>query len=414
MNTKPTGRSIYELWKCFDRARTLAAPAATRLILVPRVSFQPHPEIYGQRGLHPDPQRFHQRQDFRQHDPLRKRSLSPAAQLEDFATTHRDAITSPHITTRKYTNTAASVMALPSPTTSASGIATAQSQNLSPTSARTRQASVTSEIPSVYPPSSEYRSTLPSFQWTLAHVLAWLTAKEFDQDVRKAFTENDITGDEADKTTGGDRGIETRGRKTEREGEENGSGSDTKAPASRFLGRAVRSSAGWSSSRPGTHGAKQPEDESRLRVRHDDRNRPTSLVFSLSDGALAIKQLCNPNWDRGNSRNSDKSERSVLSEGEAPRKPDIEKSKQFFDNRTLTTTKTDPSESGSTTISSCPPSLSFKREEWNDKERVASGDKDRLGAAGAGSTPKKEKDDGSSGCSRGKRSIDGLRLGRIA
>ncbi|KAG8705947.1 polar growth protein, partial [Ceratobasidium sp. 395] len=379
----------------------------------------------------PTPNAFTDAKMFASPIPLTKEVSSPAPQVKDFATTHRDAITSPHIATRKYTNTAASVMGLPSPATSASGIAAAQSQNLSPTSARFRQASVTSEIPSVYPPSIEDYSTLPSSQWTLTHVLAWLTAKGFDQDVRKAFTENDITGDvllELDAAALKDEiGITAFGKRTrllkaiaelKQEGEkpkekekEKGSGTDTEAPASRFLGHAARSSAGWSSSRPGTPGAKEPEDESRLRVRHGNGNRPTSLVLSPSDGALATRQLWNPNRDRENSGNSGKSERGVLSEGEAPRKPDIEKSKQFFDNQTPTTTKTDPSESGSTPISSFPPSPSFKREKWNDKERVAGGDKDRLGAAG--STPKKEKDDGSvSGHSRGKRSIDGASTGK--
>ncbi|KAG9127426.1 polar growth protein [Ceratobasidium sp. 392] len=357
--------------------------------------------------------------------PITKEVLSPPPpSAKDFAT-HRDAITSPHVAPRKYTNTGASVMGLPSPATSASGIAAAQSQNLSPTSARFRQASVASEAPSAYPPSIEDYTSLASSQWTLTHVLAWLTAKGFDQDVRKAFTENDITGDvlleldaaalkdEIGITAFGKRSrllkaiaeLKAGGDEKEKEKEkEKGSGTDTDVGASRFMGRAARSSAGWSSSRPGTPGTKEPEDESRLRVRNGNGNRPTSLVLSPSDGALATRQLWNPSRDRENSGNSGKSERGVLSEGEAPRKPDIAKSKQFFDTQTPTTTKTDPSEAGSTPISSFPPSPSFKREKWNDKERVA-GEKDRLAV---GTTPKKEKDDGSvSGHSRGKRSIDG-------
>ncbi|QRV73324.1 SH3 domain protein [Ceratobasidium sp. AG-Ba] len=339
--------------------------------------------------------------------PAQKEVSSPAPpHAKDFASTqtHRDAITSPHTAPRKYTNTGASVMGLPSPATSASGIAAAQSQSLSPTSARFRQASVNSEAPSVYPPQGDDYAALPTNQWALAHVLAWLTAKGFDQDVRKAFTENDITGDvllELDGSTLKDElGITAFGKRTRlvkaitglKTGEkEKGSGTDTDVP--KFGGRAARSSAGWSSSRPGTPAgaAKEQEDESRLRVRNGNGTRPTSLILSPSDGALATRQLWNTNRDQ----NSGNSERGVLSEGEAPRKPDIAKSKQFFDNQTPTTTKTDPSEAGSTPISSFPPSPSFKRE------------KDKL------ATPKKEKDDGSviSGHSRGKKSVDGTSTG---
>jgi hypothetical protein len=87
-------------------------------------------------------------------------------------------------------------------------------------------------------------------------------------------------------------------------------------------------------------------------------------------------------------------------QGETPRKPDLAKSKQFFDNQTPT--KTDPSEAGSTPISSFPPSPSIKR--WGEKER-ATGDKDRLTVGG---TPTKDKDDDkSSKHSKGKKSLDG-------
>ncbi|KAG8707591.1 polar growth protein [Ceratobasidium sp. 395] len=156
-------------------------------------------------------------------------------------------------------NTAASVMGLPPPATSVSGIAAAQSQNLSPTSARIR-----SKIPSVYPPLIEDYSTLSSSQWTLAHVLAWLTAMGFDQDVCKAFTEYDITGDalleldaaalkdEIGITVFGKRtrllkviaGLKQEGEKPKEREKEKGNGTDTKAPATQFLGRAARSLAG--------------------------------------------------------------------------------------------------------------------------------------------------------------------------
>ncbi|KAG9101848.1 polar growth protein [Ceratobasidium sp. 370] len=362
---------------------------------------------------------------------LTKDVTSPApSHAKNLAQTHRDAITSPHTAPRKYTNTGASVMGLPSPATSASGIAAAQSQNLSPTSGRFRKASVASEAPSVYPPQHEDHTAVPCAQWTLTHVLAWLAAKGFDQEVQRAFTENDITGDvllELDGAALKDEiGITAFGKRSrllkaiaelkqggEKE-KERGTGTDTEVAAAaggaRFLGHATRSSAGWSSSRPGTPGAKELEDESKLRVRNGNGARPTSLVLSPSDGALATRQLWNPSRDRENSANSGKDERGVLSEGEASRKPDIAKSKQFFDTQTPTTTKTDPSESGSTPISSFPPSPSFKREKWGDKDRIVGGDKDRLAA---GSTPKKDKDDGSvGGHSRGKKSVDGTSTGK--
>ncbi|KAG8683298.1 polar growth protein, partial [Ceratobasidium sp. 394] len=325
----------------------------------------------------PTPNAFTDSKMFTSPVALSKDVTSPTPpHAKDFAPAHRDAITSPHTAPRKYTNTGASVMGLPSPATSASGIVAAQSQNLSPTSARFRQASVASEAPSVYPPQNDDYTAVPTARWTLTHVLAWLTAKGFDQEVRRVFTENDITGDvllELDAAALKDEiGITAFGKRTrllkaiaelKQGGEkEKGSGTDTEVAAggARFLGHAARSSAGWSSSRPGTPGTKELEDESKLRVRNGNGARPTSLVLSPSDGALATRQLWNPSRDRENSANSGKDERGVLSEGEAPRKPDIAKSKQFFDTQTPTTTKTDPSESGSTPISSFPPSPSFK------------------------------------------------------
>jgi hypothetical protein len=221
---------------------------------------------------------------------------STAANNRDLSTHAKDtsSITSPHAAPRKYTNTGASVMGLPSPATSASGINAAQSQSLSPTSARFRQASVGSEAPSVYPhahasASDKDYTSVPSSQWTLPHVLAWLTAKGFDQDVRRAFTDNDITGDvllELDGPALKDEiGITAFGKRTrllkaiaelkqggEKEKDKGvGSGTDTDVVGgSRFMGHIARSSAGWSSSRPGTPPApaKEVEDETRLRVRN--------------------------------------------------------------------------------------------------------------------------------------------------
>ncbi|KAG8738831.1 polar growth protein [Ceratobasidium sp. 414] len=392
----------------------------------PPTSELPAPPVnqFANEARSPAPNAFTDSKMFTSPVALPKDVTSPAPpHAKDLASTHRDAITSPHTAPRKYTNTGASVMGLPSPATSASGIAAAQSQNLSPTSARFRQASVASEAPSVYPPQSDDYTAVPCAQWTLAHVLAWLIAKGFDQEVRRAFTENDITGDvllELDGAALKDEiGITAFGKRSrllkaitelKRGGEkEKGSGTDAEIAAGgpRFMGHATRSSTGWSSSRPGTPATKEPEDESRLRVRNGNGARPTSLVLSPSDGALATRQLWNPSRDRENSTNSGKDERGVLSEGEAPRKPDIAKSKQFFDTQTPTTTKTDPSEA-STPISSFPPSPSLKREKWGDKERIAGGDK-----LVVGSTPKKDKDDASmGGHSRGKRSVDGSSTGK--
>src|ERR1700759_2899772 len=94
-------------------------------------------------------------------------------------------------------------------------------------------------------------------------------------------------------------------------------------------------------------------------------------------------------------------------QGETSRKTDIAKSKQFFDNQTPTTSKTDPSESGSAPISSFPPSTSLKRERWGEKERIA-GDKDRLTVgAGLGAGKKYKDDTSASGHSKRKKSLDG-------
>lgn len=200
----------------------------------------------------------------------------------------RDSVASPQTASRKYTNTGASAMGLPSPATSASGIGAAQSQSLSPTSARVRQASLASEasaytpaappvpMPSVAANSANYTS-IPPAEWTLPHVLAWLTSKGFDADVRRAFSDNDITGDvllELDHSALKDElGIGAFGKRARivkavgelKRGEDPamhpptgvdkvGSGTDTDVggTGARFLGHAARSSAGWSSSRPGS------------------------------------------------------------------------------------------------------------------------------------------------------------------
>jgi hypothetical protein len=106
---------------------------------------------------------------------------------------------------------------------------------------------------------------LSTLQWAPTHVLAWLMVKGFDQDVRRAFADNNISSDillahdgsalkdEIGITAFGKRSrllkviaeLKQSGEKEKDKGV--GSGADTDVGGgSRFLGRIARSSAGWS------------------------------------------------------------------------------------------------------------------------------------------------------------------------
>ncbi|CAE6475424.1 unnamed protein product [Rhizoctonia solani] len=96
---------------------------------------------------------------------------------------------------RKYTG---ATIGLPSPATSASGTAAAPAASLSPTSTRFRQASTSSDAPTptTTPPTvSAPFSQTPATQWTVPQVIAWLQSKGFDNEIQRAFQDNDITGD---------------------------------------------------------------------------------------------------------------------------------------------------------------------------------------------------------------------------
>ncbi|KAG8755940.1 polar growth protein, partial [Ceratobasidium sp. 423] len=86
---------------------------------------------------------------------------------------------------------------LPSPATSASGTGAVPSASLSPTSARFRQASTSSDAPTpstTMPPTVQAPfSQTPATQWTVPQVIAWLQSKGFDSEIQHAFQENDIT-----------------------------------------------------------------------------------------------------------------------------------------------------------------------------------------------------------------------------
>ncbi|CAE6489172.1 unnamed protein product [Rhizoctonia solani] len=322
---------------------------------------------------------------------------------------------------RKYTGTA---IGLPSPATSASGMGAGPGASLSPTSARFRQASTGSDAPTpstTTPPTvSAPFSQTPATQWTVPQVIAWLQSKGFDADIQRGFQENDITGDVLIELDGpalkDELGVTAFGKRMrllkqigELKREEEKSKEVTKEKS--IIGSR------WSgSSRPASAIG---DDEDRLKVRPTG-TRPTSLVLSPSDGALATRGF----WD---STRSTKDERGVLSEGESSRKPDITKAKQFFDQpqsqptpttTIKTDTKTDPSEAGSTPISSFPPSPSFKREKW-DKEKEKEKEKDvksvtnSEGATSPGHAKKRSIDSSSvTGGARDRLSIFGSALGK--
>ncbi|KAF8748530.1 Sterile alpha motif [Rhizoctonia solani] len=327
----------------------------------------------------------------------------------------------PNESTASYTGTA---IGLPSPATSASGMGAGPGASLSPTSARFRQASTGSDAPTpstTTPPTvSAPFSQTPATQWTVPQVIAWLQSKGFDADIQRGFQENDITGDVLIELDGpalkDELGVTAFGKRMrllkqigELKREEEKSKEVTKEKS--IIGSR------WSgSSRPASAIG---DDEDRLKVRPTG-TRPTSLVLSPSDGALATRGF----WD---STRSTKDERGVLSEGESSRKPDITKAKQFFDQpqsqptpttTIKTDTKTDPSEAGSTPISSFPPSPSFKREKW-DKEKEKEKEKDvksvtnSEGATSPGHAKKRSIDSSSvTGGARDRLSIFGSALGK--
>ncbi|CAE6493649.1 unnamed protein product, partial [Rhizoctonia solani] len=109
--------------------------------------------------------------------------------------------------------------------------------------------------------------------------------------------------------------------------------------------------------------------------------------------------------------------------GESSRKPDITKAKQFFDQpqsqptpttTIKTDTKTDPSESGSTPISSFPPSPSFRREKTDkEKEKDVKSITNSEGATSPGHAKKRSIDTSSvTGGARDRLSIFGSALGK--
>ncbi|EUC56397.1 Ste11-fungal family SAM domain protein, partial [Rhizoctonia solani AG-3 Rhs1AP] len=98
-------------------------------------------------------------------------------------------------TGRKYTG---ATIGLPSPATSASGMAATPTPSLSPTSTRFRQPSTSNDAPtptSTPPIVSAPFSQTPATQWTVPQVKAWLQSKGFDTDIQRAFQDNDITVD---------------------------------------------------------------------------------------------------------------------------------------------------------------------------------------------------------------------------
>ncbi|KAG8759220.1 polar growth protein [Ceratobasidium sp. 423] len=164
--------------------------------------------------------------------------------------------------------------------------------------------------------------------------VAWLQSKGFDTEIQRAFQENDITGDaliELDGLALKDKlGVTAFGKRMR---------------LLKQIGELKRED----------EKAKQQQEKENSKEKLV--TRPTSLVLSPSDGALATRGF----WDWA--QDSHKDERGVLSKGESSHKPDITKAKQFFDQAqpTPTTTiktdtKTDPSEAGLTPISSFPPS----------------------------------------------------------
>ncbi|CAE6471462.1 unnamed protein product [Rhizoctonia solani] len=324
-------------------------------------------------------------------------------------------------TSRKYTG---ATIGLPSPATSASGTAAAPGASLSPTSTRFRQASTGSDAPTpstTTPTVSAPFSQTPATQWTVPQVIAWLQSKGFDTDIQRAFQENDITGDVLIELDGpalkDELGVTAFGKRMrllkqigelKREDSKAKERENSKESSKEKLVVGSR----WSgSSRPTSATG---DDEDRLKVRSTG-NRPTSLVLSPSEGALATRGF----WD---SARSTKDERGILSEGESSHKPDITKAKQFFDQpqsqptpttTIKTDTKTDPSEAGSTPISSFPSSPSFRREKpEKEKEKDVKSVTGSEGATSPGHAKKRSIDTSSVTGGANRLSIFGSALGK--
>ncbi|CUA68908.1 hypothetical protein RSOLAG22IIIB_08152 [Rhizoctonia solani] len=325
---------------------------------------------------------------------------------------------------RKYTN---ATIGLPSPATSASGTAPAPTTSLSPTSIRFRQPSTGSDAatPTSTPPTvSAPFSQTPATQWTVPQVIAWLQSRGFDTEIQRAFQDNDITGDVLIELDGpalkDELGVSAFGKRMrllkqigELKREDDKAKEQEKEKEKENSKEKLVIGSRWSGSSRPTSAIGDEED--RLKVRPAG-NRPTSLVLSPSDGALATRGF----WD---STRSTKDERGVLSEGESSRKPDISKAKQFFDQpqsqptpttTIKTDTKTDPSEAGSTPISSFPPSPSFRREKTDkEKEKDVKSVTNSEGATSPGHAKKRSIDTSSvTGGARDRLSIFGSALGK--
>ncbi|ELU45274.1 phospholipid binding protein [Rhizoctonia solani AG-1 IA] len=355
---------------------------------------------------------------------------------------------------RKYTGTA---IGLPSPATSASGMGAGPGASLSPTSARFRQASTGSDAPTpstTTPPTvSAPFSQTPATQWTVPQVIAWLQSKGFDADIQRGFQENDITGDVLIELDGpalkDELGVTAFGKRMrllkqigELKREEEKSKEVTKEKS--IIGSR------WSgSSRPASAIG---DDEDRLKVRPTGVsaglfNEIITNLFALDpphfSRTLTQRRRFGHAWllglDTLDKRRARRSQRGMYNslahqlpsftfiQGESSRKPDITKAKQFFDQpqsqptpttTIKTDTKTDPSEAGSTPISSFPPSPSFKREKW-DKEKEKEKEKDvksvtnSEGATSPGHAKKRSIDSSSvTGGARDRLSIFGSALGK--
>ncbi|CAE6497053.1 unnamed protein product, partial [Rhizoctonia solani] len=203
----------------------------------------------------------------------------------------------PPTTNRRQTG---ATIGLPSPVTSTSDTAPGPNASLSSTHTRFRQPSTGSDVAtpsaSTPPTVSAPFSQTPATQWTVPQVIAWLQSKGFDLDIQRAFQENDITVDMLVELDGpafkDELGVTAFGKRTrllEQIGELKREGEKEKE---REKEREKDNANG--------------DDEDRFKARPTG-TRPTSLVLSPSDGALATRGF----WD---SARATKNERGVLSE----------------------------------------------------------------------------------------------------
>ncbi|CAE6451583.1 unnamed protein product [Rhizoctonia solani] len=268
---------------------------------------------------------------------------------------------------RKYTGT---TIGLPSPATSASGTVPALAASLSPTSTRFRHASTSSDAPTLTttPPTvSAPFSQTPATQWTVPQVIAWLQSKGFDNEIQCAFQDNGIMGDiliELDSPALKDEPGREDDKAKEWEKQSSKESSKEKlVVGSRWNG----------SSRPASA---IEDDDDQLKARPLGSTNITSpLAERWRDRHTRFLGLgaC----IQGRARRSKRGALLIIKFTSSlsffrvnhPARPT--NTKQFFDQPqsqlTLTTTiktdtKTDPSEAGSTPISSFPPSPLFRRE----------------------------------------------------